>query len=202
MLGTFLVFGRAWSRRGGLLAALAVAPFVALLVLQAVGAPRNPPFALEWVATAVPMLAIGVGRAVSLAGRWPRVRAVGLGLAALLAVAAVDQAARVHPTERYDVAPLVARVAEVAGPDDVVVHAPEVLGDLLRHEVHAGEVVAVDATSARRLSTADEVVVIGAFGFGDDAALASTLDLVEQLAADRPLLDEVESDDAKVWVFG
>ena len=60
MLAAFVLLGRSWSRRAALVVALAMGPLAALLVLQIVGSPRNPPFALAWTAAAMPMLAIGV----------------------------------------------------------------------------------------------------------------------------------------------
>jgi hypothetical protein len=202
MLATFVLFGRRWSQRGALLVALATAPFLTLLVLQVLGAPRSPPFALEWVATAIPMLVIGLGRAVTLLSRWREIRLAVVAAAAVLLVAVGDQALRVRVDDRFDVVSLVEDAASGVGEDDVVVYAPEVIGDLVAREAPGAEVVALADVDQESLSTARRVVVIGAFGFeGRDGSLAPTLDTVRRLAGERALAREIEQQEAKAWVF-
>jgi hypothetical protein len=202
ILATFALTVRTWSRRGVLLLALAAAPFVALLVAQVAGAPRSPLFALEWTATALPMIAIGIGRAASLAGAWPRARLVGLAAAGLLAVAAIDQAARVEPVPRVDVTPVVQRVAARAHDGDVVVYAPATIGDLVRHEVRGADVVALPRSADRLAATGGRVYVVGAFGLGDDATRDRTLALITDLSARRQLSSEDRHGDTTIWRFG
>jgi len=109
ILAAFLVFGRRWSGRGLLLAGLAAAPFLALFAADLLGAPRQPPAALDWIAAALPALAIGVGRAVSLVGRsWRSTRVVAAGLVVVLAVALADQTFRVQPVARPQPRPALA----------------------------------------------------------------------------------------------
>ncbi|HEV8296281.1 MAG TPA: hypothetical protein VGQ20_03260 [Acidimicrobiales bacterium] len=202
ILATFVFLGRAWSKRAMLVAALAITPFVALLTLQIVGSPRNPPFALTWTATAIPMLAIGVGRALSLQPRWSKVRLVGLLAVAVLLVAAVDQNRRVQPESRFDVAPVVDHVAAQAGAGDVVVYAPDILGDLVTQRAHDAEAISTSDASEVRLADARRVFVFGAFAFnGDDASLQRALGLVKALSARRPLTSEWQHGEAKVWTF-
>jgi hypothetical protein len=185
-----------------MLVALAAAPFVALLVLQVAGAPRNPPFALEWAATAVPLLAIGLGRAATLLGPWPRVRLVGAAVAAVLVVALLDQAARVEPLPRFDVTPLVEEAADRAGRDDLIVYAPDELEELVEHEVPDVDAVPVADATPERLGSARQVVIVGAFAFAPkDRALDPTLKLVKDLSSSRSLAVEHGHDDTKVWVF-
>jgi hypothetical protein len=203
ILATFAFFGRRWSQRGALLVALAAAPFVTLLVLQIAGAPRNPPFAIEWVAMSVPMLAIGVGRAVSLLPRERDVRLVGALAAVVLLVAAVDQSIRVDPIARFDVAPLISRATADAAAGDTIVYAPEVIGDLIHHEASGADAVPVTDPAAGSLQGSRRVIVIGAFGFErDDRSLPAVLALVDRLASERELVDEVEGEEMKGWVFG
>jgi hypothetical protein len=172
-------------------------------VAQIAGVPRSPLFALEWVAPGLPMLAIGLGRAVALVGRWPRARLMA-GLAALvLVLAAADQTARVRPVPRVDVTPAVHYVAEHARAGDTVVYAPSAARDLVNHDVHGARVVGLHRADGDRLAASDgRVFVLGAFGLGDDATRRDTLALVDQLAAARPLDDQVERGDIKVWRFG
>ena len=202
LLATFVLFCRTWSARGVMLISLAAAPFVALLVLQVAGAPRNPPFALEWVATAVPMLAIGLGRAVTLLGPWPRVRLAGAVVAGVLAVALLDQATRVEPLERFDVTSVVEEAADRAGRDDVIVYAPDELGDLVDHEAPDVDTMPVADATPERLESARQVVIVGAFAFAPkDKALDPTLRLVKDLSSQRELVVEHGHDDTKVWTF-
>jgi hypothetical protein len=201
ILATFVLFGRRWSERGLLLAALAVAPFAALLALQVMDAPRNPPFALEWVATALPVIAIGLGRGLSLLGRWSDIRTAAVVAAVILVVAALDQTTRVDPTSRFDLTPLVEEATGAAEPGDTIVYAPDVIGDLITREVSDVEVVAIEDVSTRRLARSDRVVVVGAFAFDRDQSLPAVLRLVEDLASERELVDEHERTEAKVWTF-
>lgn len=96
MLGAFALFGRRWSARGMLLVGLAAAPFLALLAADLAGAPRQPPLALEWLAPALPAVALAIGRATDrLTTRQGR---IGLALAAVIAVLVIstaDQSVRV-----------------------------------------------------------------------------------------------------------
>lgn len=199
MLAIFFLAVRSWSWRSALLATLVATPFAALLVAQLVGAPRNPPFALEWVATAVPMLALAVGRVVGLSGSWPRLRIAAGALALVLAIAAVDQITRVTPSGRFDVAAAI----EPAGDDAVVLYAPAAVGDLVRHEAGDATVRPVDQAGDLDLAAAPEVVVVGAFGFSrqDPGVQEATLALVDELAASRELVAEEIRGETKVWTF-
>jgi Dolichyl-phosphate-mannose-protein mannosyltransferase len=201
ILATFALAVRTWSARGVLLATLAATPFVALLVAQIAGAPRSPLFALEWTATALPMVALGLARAAGLMGAWPRVRLVGLALAAVLVLAAVDQRIRVTPVDRVDVTPAVDDVAAQAGRDDTVVYAPGTIGDLVRHDVEGARVVRLAAADPAELAGARHVYVIGALGMADDATEDDTLALIQQLSAQRPLADESRHGETTVWSF-
>jgi len=200
ILATFVFFCRSWSRKGALLVGLAVAPFAVLLLLQVVGAPRNPPFALAWVATAMPMLAIGAGRAMSLCGRWPTCRLVGLIAMAVLLVATADQLSRVGAVERLDVAPAVDRLRS-AHAGDVVVYAPDSLGDLVRREARGATVITAGDASITALIAAPRVFVLGAFTFADDSSLDRVLALVHDLSAKRSLASQTQHHEAKVWIF-
>jgi hypothetical protein len=201
ILATFALTVRAWSARGVLLVTLAAAPFVALLAAQVAGAPRSPLFALEWTATAIPMVALCVGRAAGLLDRWPQVRLAGLALAGVLVLAAVDQAARISPVERVDVTPAVDEVAESAGNGDTVVYAPATIGPLVRHDVDGAEVVRLPAADPAALAGARHVYVVGALGMADDGTRDEALALVEQLSALRPLQDESRHGETTVWSF-
>ena len=202
ILATFALTVRRWSARGMLLVALAVVPFLALLAVQIAGAPRSPLFALDWCATAVPMLAIGVGRAVSLAGPWPRARVVGTVAAAALVVATVDQVVRVRPVERVDVTPAVEEVAAEAGPSDLVVYAPATIGGLVRHEVTGAEVAGLSDAEAHVAQAEGPILVVGAFGLADDETRDRILALVEDISASRPLAAEERYGDTTTWSFG
>ncbi|HEY7072440.1 MAG TPA: glycosyltransferase family 39 protein [Acidimicrobiales bacterium] len=201
ILATFALTVRTWSARGVLLVTLAATPFVALLVAQIAGVPRSPLFALEWAATALPMIALGLARAVSLVGSWPRVRLVGLALAVVLVLAAVDQRARVTPVARVDVTPAVDQVAAAAGRDDMVVYAPGTIGDLVRHDVGGARVIGLAAADPAELAGARHVYVIGALGMADGTTQDDTLALIQQLSAQRPLADESRHGATTVWSF-
>ena len=201
ILVAFLVFGRRWSLRGGLLVAAALTPFAFLLGAQVAGTPRTPPFAVEWVATAVPVLAIGLGRAASLAGTWPRTRVLALGAAAVLALALVDQGVRTQPVRRFDVNPAMQALATHAGRGDTVVYAPGVVRDLVRYDANDAKVVSLDRLSPDDVGHAREVQVVGAFAFGDKTTSDRTLALVKQLSSTRKLVLRAGTDDARVWVF-
>jgi 4-amino-4-deoxy-L-arabinose transferase-like glycosyltransferase len=202
ILATFALTVRSWSARGALLIALAAAPLVALLVAQIAGVPRRPLFALEWIATALPMVAIGLGRAMAGLGDWRRVRIAGAVLAVVLAVAAADQVLRIEPVDRVDVPPAVERAAAAAGPGDTVVYAPAAIGDLVRYEVSDADVVPLARAGADTLGDARHVVIVAAFGLGDERTRERTLALVDELAASRPLAAEERHGDTTVWSFG
>jgi hypothetical protein len=202
IVATFALLGRRWSERGTVLASLVLAPFVTLLVLQIAGVPRNPPFALTWTATAVPVLAIAAGAVVTRIGRWRTTRLVGLALALVLVVAAVDQSRRVQPLDRFDVEPALDDVHAQVRPGDAVVYAPEVLGDLVRRESPGADVVPASQATPERVAGAAHVIVFGAFDFTrGDPSLDQTLSLVSQLASQRSLLEERQHRQAKVWTF-
>ena len=200
ILATFVFFCRSWSRRGALLVALALAPFAVLLTLQVAGVPRNPPFALSWVSTALPMIAIGAGRAMSLSGRWSTSRAVGLLAICVLLIATADQLTRVKPVDRFDIEPALEQLRS-AQAGDIVVYAPDSLGDLVRHEAHDATVITTSDVSMTALAAAPHVFVFGAFAFNDDASLDRVLALVRDLAAGRQLASESQLHEAKVWIF-
>jgi hypothetical protein len=201
MLATFVLFGRRWSQRGALLLCLAVAPFVALLVLQVVDAPRSPPFALEWVATAVPILVIGCGRAVTLVSRWRHVRWAVVAATVVLLAAVADQTFRVRVDPRFDVTSLVDDALRDVESGDLVVHAPDVIGDLVAREAGGARTDSLADLDDASVDRARRVVVIGAFAFDDDRSLEPTLDLVRRLASERELVLEIELEAAKAWVF-
>jgi len=202
ILATFALTVRAWSRRGLLLVVLAVTPFAALLVAQVAGAPRTPLFALEWIATALPMIAIGLGRAATLAGGWPRARLIAAVGAAVLVLAAVDQATRVEPVERVDVTPVIEDVAAEARAGDLVVYAPATVGDLVRHEVGGAEVVGLSRGAELAAGAEGRVFVVGAFGYADDTTRDRVLALITDVSARRPLSSEDRRGETTLWRFG
>ena len=200
ILATFIFFCRSWSRRGALLVALALAPFVALLALQVVGAPRNPPFALSWVAPALPMIAIGAGRTMSLCRRWSACRLLGLIAVIVLLAAAADQIARGGAIDRFDIEPAIEQLS-AASEGDVVVYAPDELGDLVRREAPKATVVESGEATSANLSSARRVFVFGAFGFSDDQSLDDALTVVHEVSSVRRLALESQHHEAKVWIF-
>ena len=201
MLGSFVLLGRTWSRRGAIVVGLAVAPFAALLALQIAGSPRNPPFALSWTATAMPMIAIGAAYAIGHAGRWRSARLVGVVMVAVLVIASVDQRTRVDPLPKYDISSAVDDVTAAAGPGDIVIYAPEDIGDLVRHG-HTGASVISAAQSNVDVSQAKHIYIVGAFAWRPgDPALQNELDLVKRLSGERALANESGDDEVKVWTF-
>jgi hypothetical protein len=201
ILVAFLSFGRRWSSRGGLLIALATAPFLALLIAEIAGAPRQPTFALGWVATSIPMLAIGAGRALSLAGNPSRVVLAGATVAGILTMALLDQSARVQPVRRFDLDPVMTALAADARAGDTVVYAPLAVGDLVRYQAPRSRVVALDDVTLDELLRSARIEVVGAFALGDDQASARTVELVQQLSKTRRLVAREGTDDVRVWVF-
>jgi 4-amino-4-deoxy-L-arabinose transferase-like glycosyltransferase len=202
MLAAFALLGRVWSGRGVLVLALISAPFVTLLGLQVLGSPRNPPFALGWAATAIPMLAIGVGTVVGRFGRWRSVRLVALAAVALLVIAAVDQAERVEPIPRFDIEATLDDLHDTVQPGDIVVVAPPLLQDTVAREARGAVIVPASQATSERLAGAGRVLVFGAFGWtDDDPSLDQTLALVRDLSAQRDLTAEQEHGDAKLWTF-
>lgn len=210
ILAALLVLGRARSPRTAVLVSLAIAPFAALFAAQLLGVPRVPAFALGWAATAVPMLALLTGRAMSVLGRhWPRSRLLAVGLGVLLLGALADQVLRVEPSGRFAVGPIVERVASEAGRGDLIAYEPAALGDLVRYRakgVATRPVAALDDAEAESTIAAHErihVVAAFALGGGDDR-VDRTVALVKRLSATRPLLDErgAEGAETKLWVFG
>ncbi|HUR18117.1 MAG TPA: glycosyltransferase family 39 protein [Acidimicrobiales bacterium] len=208
ILAALLVLGRARSPRGAALLTLAGAPFAAMFAAQVLGFPRSPAFALGWAATALPMLALLAGRAVSvLGGPWPRARMLGVGVAALLLVCLADQAVRVRPRERFAVGPVIERVGHEAGAGDLVAYEPAALRDLVRYEAGAADARSVAAVDEERaaLTRHERVYVVAAFALGSgDAGVKRTVTLVKELSATRPLVQERGATDGqtKVWVFG
>ncbi|MGQ0519524.1 MAG: glycosyltransferase family 39 protein [Actinomycetota bacterium] len=204
ILLSLLGLGRARSERGVLLVALSAAPFVALFAAQVLGIPRHPAFALGWAATAIPMVVLLAARAVtSLGGRWPRVRGLALGLAALLALGLVDQAVRVQPIPRYDVGPLVEQAAGRARAGDVVVFEPRALRDLVRFRAPDGVATrSVSGTSSEDVEGQGRVIVVAAFGLStSDESGERVLSLVKELSSSRRLVAERGRPDVKMWEF-
>lgn len=204
ILASLLVLGRARSRRGVLLVALYAAPFVTLFAAQLLGIPRNPAFALGWAATAVPMVVLLTARAVAMfTGSWPRTRLLAGGLAAVLAVALVDQAARVQPVTRYDINPVVEVVAKRAQPGDVVVFEPRALRDLVRQEVDEGvTVLSLAAADADELQDRRRVFVVAAFALSTRQESGDrVIALVKDLSAERRPVLERGRPDVKMWEF-
>ncbi|HET9442828.1 MAG TPA: glycosyltransferase family 39 protein, partial [Acidimicrobiales bacterium] len=201
ILAALVVLGRARSSRGPLLVALVAGPLAAVLLAQVLGVPRRPTFALGWFVTSLPALMLVVGRGITqLAGTWPRARQVTAGVAAVLALALVDQAARVQPERRFDVLPAVDRVAAAARPGDVVVYEPAALGDLIRHEDPGVEARALDGVDAADLDQR-RVFVLAAFSLGDgQGSVDRAVGLVRELSDERRLRSQ-EGRDVKVWVF-
>ncbi|HUP71219.1 MAG TPA: glycosyltransferase family 39 protein [Acidimicrobiales bacterium] len=210
ILAALLVLGRARSPRTAVLVSLAIAPFAALFAAQLLGVPRVPAFALSWAATAVPMLALLMGRAMTvLGGRWRRSRVLAVGLGVLLLGALADQALRVEPSRRFAVGPVVESVADKAGRGDLIAYEPAALGDLVRYRaklVDTRPVAALDGPEAApTLASHERVHVVAAFALGaGDTGVERTVALVKQLSATRPLLEErgAEGAETKVWVFG
>lgn len=210
ILAALLVLGRARSPRTAVLVSLAIAPFAALFAAQLLGVPRVPAFALGWAATAVPMLALLTGRAMSvLGGRWQRSRLLAVGLGVLLLGALADQALRVEPSRRFAVGPVVESVADKAGRGDLIAYEPAALGDLVRYRAKRVDTRPVAAlagpTAASTIAAHERIHVVAAFALGaGDKSVDRTVALVKQLSATRPLLEERGSEGAetKVWVFG
>jgi uncharacterized membrane protein len=125
MLGTLLLIGRGVSRCVALLLACTAGPVVALLVLGL----RSPDvFDVRYFVTVVPMLLVLVARA---ARAWPR-SAVGRTLstaviAAVLAVALVDQQTNADNPRRYDFREALAQVRAQARPGTVLLYLPSEL---------------------------------------------------------------------------
>jgi hypothetical protein len=130
------------------------------------------------------------------------VRLAGAAVAAVLAVALLDQATRVEPLQRFDVTPMVEEAADRVGRDDIIVYAPDELGDLVEHEAPDVDTMPVAGATPERLESARQVVVVGAFAFAPkDKALDPTLQLVKDLSSQRELVVEHGHDDTKVWAF-
>jgi uncharacterized membrane protein len=202
MLAAFVLLGRAWTRKGALVVALATAPFVTLLLLQVFGIPRSPPFALVWTATAMPMMAIGVAYAIGHAGRWRYTRVACLGVAAVLLLASIDQRTQVEPKAQYDVSAAIDEIGDEAQPGDTVVYAPDDLRGLVQHSANGATVVPAAQADPATLGTG-RVLIIGAFSWRpDDASANAALELVHNLSASRPVTSQTGNDDVKVWVFG
>lgn len=210
ILAALLVLGRARSPRSATLLALAVAPFAAMFGAQLLGVPRLPAFALGWAATALPMVALLLARAVSvLGGRWAQARLVAIALGALLLVSLADQTFRVQPSRRFAVSPVVSDVARQAGLRDLIAYEPVALGDLVRYRADGTDVRAVttldDDDAASVLAAHEKVHVVAAFALASgEESVDRTVALVKKLSATRPLLEErgAEGAETKVWVFG
>ena len=203
MLAGFFVMGRRWSSQGVLLVTLAAAPFLVLMVAQLRGTTANPPYALVWVATAAPVIVIGVAHVIEVAtGSWPRTRRVLVISLAVLAIALVDQVVRVRPATRFDIARAAETVATAAHPGDVIVYAPDGVGDLVRFYTPPGVDVTGRVSAPARLGRARRVLVIGAFAFDNGASSQPTIGLVRQLASTRRLVSEQGRPELRIWVFG
>jgi hypothetical protein len=204
ILAALLAFGRARSARGVLLVALCVAPFLAVLAAQLLDAPRSPPLALSWAATAVPILCLVAARAISLfGGSWRKTRLLTVGAGLVLVMAAVDQVTRVEPLERFDVNPAVRSVGEQAGPNDLIVYEPGALRHLVAYEAEGTEARPLERASSATLPPHDRLYIIGAFALtAGDESVDRAVGLVKEVSATRPLLEERRGQDITVWVFG
>jgi hypothetical protein len=156
-----------------------------------------------WLATAFPVIALGVARAISVATRnWPQARRLTACVAVLLALALLDQALRVQPEPRFDVESLAKSVAEGTRTGDVVVFTPATIGDAVRLSSDDGiDVRSVVATTGQELQRARRVFVVAMFAFDNGASTERTVTLVRELSSRRQLVEERADDETKVWVF-
>lgn len=200
----FVAFGRRWSPEGALVIALVAAPFAGLIALQLAGAPRQPPLALGWVATAVPMLVILVAQGISvLTGAWPRARVVTAVVVALLLLALVDQTVRTQVERPLDVDETLDVVDRWARPGDAVVYSPRSVGELVRYRL-SDDVVTVPLSADPSVDPdARRVFVVSMTAFdGDRRAQAHLRRLMRDLRGSRELV-RVDREPARtVWEFG
>lgn len=201
ILLAFLIFGRRWSLRGGLIVALALTPFVAMLIAQLAGAPREPAFAVEWAATALPAIGIGVGRGLSLIGPWPRVRFAAAACAALLLLALADQTNRVNTLPRFNIEPVMAALEQNVAPGDAVIYSPPAISDVVRYNAAGAHVADVRRAGRVPLGTARRVQVISAFALGDKRDADAAMALISELSKTRHLVERHGNNDVRMWVF-
>jgi hypothetical protein len=200
----FVAFGRRWSPEGALVIALAAAPFAALVALQIAGAPRQPPLALGWVATAVPMVVILVAQGISvLSGRWSRTRVLAVLVSAVLVVALVDQTVRTRVERPLDVDETMDVVEDWSRPGDTVVYSPRSVGQLVRYRL-PDDVRSIPLGADPTIDPdAPRVFVVSLTALDRDRrAQAHLRGLMRDLGASRTLV-RVDREPARtVWEFG
>jgi mannosyltransferase len=202
MLASFFLLGRRWSHCGVVLLALASAPAIALVGTLLAGAPRQPPYALIWFATAIPVVVIGVARAITLVSpRWRSARLFALVVAVVLLVAGADQALRSRPLEKFRIADVTEQIAREARPGDTIVYTPAAVGDLVRLDAPSGvDVVSLEhAPSAA--STGRTVFLVAAFGLDSGRSTDSAVARVHDLSTTARTQERSPHEDIKVWIF-
>jgi mannosyltransferase len=202
MLASFFLLGRRWSHRGVVLLALASASAIALFGTMLAGAPRQPPYALIWFATAIPVVVIGVARAITLlAPKWTSARVVALVVAVVLLAAGADQTLRSRPLEKFRISDVTEEIGREARPGDTIVYTPAAVGDLVRLDAPSG----VDVVSLGRAPSAvppgQTVFLVAAFALDSGRSTDSAVARVHELSTNARTQERSPHEDIKVWIF-
>jgi hypothetical protein len=198
MLGALLVLGRRRSPAAGGLLVVTAVPMLALFLI---GLQRRDLFELRYIAAAVPLLLLLGARAITAVrtrrGWTPIVAA--LVLVALLGGALADQQLNGTNPRLYDFRGALQEVSARAERGDVILYSPHYLDEVVSY--YAPGVDARPIGEERPGTGSGRVFVLGSFLDQRETAKATGAALGE-LEQDRPVVDEFEVPQVRVWVFG
>jgi hypothetical protein len=198
MLGALFVLGRGWSMTSTLVAAAAVVP---VLVLFGLGLVRRDLFEVRYVAGAVPLIALLVGRLLASFRPGGRTAWVASGLvAASLALGLADQQLNRTNPRFYDFEGAVGAVARMARPGDVVIYSPAFMEPVLQYYGPDLDTRPIASTRSA-LRAPGRVIVVASFLDRPEIAkrTAGALALIERR---RYLQVRIDKPQVKVWVLG
>lgn len=199
-----LLVGLGALGRGRSNATNAVLVCIALPSLLFIGAGtfKRDLFELRYFATIVPLVLVLLARAITAVFQRPRSQAVAaLACAGLLTGALTDQQLNGANPRKYEFESALDTVTARAGPDDVILFAPDYLAEVV--EYYAPEIEARPAAERRRVDEGSRIWLLATTRVADGARTTARVDRVlTDLQEDRHLVREREFPNVRLWELG